>query len=82
MAINALNFLQNKGNGGAQGINPAQKPAEQPIQSTQAVAGGANPFAKKDKESMGVGLVQSNLQNMSYSLPNGKTSNCNTKWIG
>lgn len=81
MSIKALNFFQNQSNGGAQGITPAQKPAEQPIQATQAITGGANPFAQKDKESMGVGLVQSNLQNMSYALPNGKTSNCNTKWI-
>ena len=35
---------------------------------------GDNPF--------GVGLVNSNLENMSYALPNGKTSNCNTIGIG
>jgi len=81
MKINPLNFFQNPTMTGAQGINPIQKPVEQPVPPVQAIAAGANPFAQKNEE-MGVGLVQSNLQNMSYALPNGKTSNCNTRWIG
>jgi len=78
----AINKIQPNFFTGAQGINPVQKPVEQPIQPIQAVVGGSNPFAQQnDNEKMGVGLVQSNLQNMSYSMPNGKTSNCNTRWI-
>lgn len=79
MAIKPINFFQNPAEAGIKGINPIQKPAEQPIQAVQAISGKANPFANEEK---GVGLVQSDLQNFSYALPNGKVSNCNTRWIG
>lgn len=43
-------------------------------------APSGNPFAQS--ECCGVGLVQSDLSNFSYVLPNGKTSNCNTICVG
>ena len=39
---------------------------------------GMNPFSPQGKTEMGVGLVNSNLQGLSYALPNGKMSQCNT----
>lgn len=39
-----------------------------------------NPFASS--ECCGVGLVNSDLSNFSYTLPNGKTSICNTICVG
>lgn len=39
-----------------------------------------NPFSKN--EQYGVGLVNSSLSNMSYVLPNGKATTCNTIGIG
>jgi len=62
--------------GGLQGVKPAEKPVT-PVASI--MGGGSNPFAPTDdKKQMGVGLVNSNLQNMSYKLPNGKNSVCST----
>ena len=64
-------------------ITPVEKPIEQPITPVQAVTAGANFFAQQqNSEKLGVGLVQSNLQNLSYTLPNGTKSSCNTRWIG
>ena len=64
-------------------VAPVQKPGEQPVQPVQSVTSGSNFFAQQqNNEKLGVGLVQSNLQNMSYALPNGKMSNCNTRWVG
>lgn len=71
----------------------ATVPAINPFSPAQAIAGissgsiaksggvavGApsqNPFAPS--ECCGVGLVNSDLSNFSYTLPNGKTSTCNT----
>ncbi len=59
--------------GGLSGV----KPPEKPVTPVAGISGGANPFVPKD-EKQGVGLVNSNLQNMSYTLPNGKMSTCNT----
>ncbi|MPN59808.1 hypothetical protein SDC9_207530 [bioreactor metagenome] len=81
MAINPLNFFQNQQMTNFQGISQVQKPVQQPVPPVQEVKAGSNPFAPKNNEEKGVGLVQSDLQNMSYTLPNGKTTNCNTKWI-
>lgn len=49
-------------------------------QGTKAVEGGMNPFApnQKSENGMGVGLVNSSLEGLSYTLPNGKHSRCNT----
>lgn len=80
MAVNPVNLnMFSPSMGAIQGINSTQNP--QPIQPTQAVQAGANPFAQKSEEN-GVGLVNSNLSNMSYTLPNGKQSICNTIGIG
>lgn len=62
---------------GLQGLNPNQ----QPVNAIKPV--GKNPFEQHDsKSNYGVGLVNSDLSNMSYKLPNGKISNCNTLGIG
>lgn len=53
--------------------------AQQPVDAIGAVNKGSNPFTKENsKEQYGVGLVNSDLANMSYKLPNGKMSTCNT----
>ena len=83
MAINPtkLNFL-----------GAAATQAQQPISPTQAVGKGLpnaeaennsksnNPF--NAKSNYGVGLVNSDLSGMSYKLPNGKNSTCNTIGVG
>jgi len=52
-------------------------------QSFAGATGGSqsnNPFDAQNK--FGVGLVNSDLAAMSYKLPNGKNSTCNTIGIG
>lgn len=62
---------------GLKGVQTAQPQAMQPINATSSV--GKNPFQNNNKnEQFGVGLVQSNLENMAYTLPDGQKSKCNT----
>lgn len=75
MKLDKINFFA-----GLQGANSIQK--QQSIQPAQAVKAGANPFADKNSQNgFGEGLVNSDLSNMSYRLPNGEISNCNTRYI-
>lgn len=74
MKINPLNFF-NPSMNGAQGVNSSK----QPVEAVKAVGAGSNPFAEKGQnQQQGVGLVNSDLKDMSYTLPNGKKSQCNT----
>jgi hypothetical protein len=66
-------------------INPfSQAMAIQGINSSSPARSGGvsvgapskNPFG--EGQSYGVGLVNSDLNDLSYTLPNGKTSTCNT----
>lgn len=76
MKINPLNLFQSPAMKGAQGVNPAQ---QQPVEAVKQVGAGSNPFASQNNnEQKGVGLVNSDLKDMSYVLPNGKKSQCNT----
>jgi hypothetical protein len=59
-----------------QGINSGSTAR---IAGISGAAQAKNPFA--GKENLGVGLVNSDLSNLSYALPNGKTSTCNTLGI-
>ena len=75
MAINPTNFLF------------SQQPPIQGVASSQVVNKGAQSFVGNEnpqsnnpfgtKNDYGIGLVNSNLANMSYKLPNGQTSTCN-----
>lgn len=58
------------------GINPDSQRAQaiKPVEK--------NPFAKHDQKSeYGVGLVNSDLNNMYTKAPNGKEGLANTRWI-
>lgn len=73
MEINKLNIFSQAS--ALQGISPAQ--------ATKSGAGAAssnsssnNPFSNNGN--YGVGNVNSSLSNLSYRLPNGKQTNCNT----
>ena len=78
--VSKVNFLQ-------QAMQPQQAQQARTVQPTAAVGpsfgqatGGEqasnNPFGKTP--GIGVGLVNSNLKGMSYKLPNGAQSTCNT----
>lgn len=78
MAIDKLNLFSQAS--AMQAVNPTKAVGGQ---HSAEVSGGPsssnNPFGEKSK---GVGLVNSDLAGMSYKLPNGKQSTCNTIGIG
>lgn len=45
--------------------------------------GGEDPVTNNPSKNnqIGYNLVNSDLKNMSYRLPNGKMSECNTRWV-
>lgn len=75
MAIDSVNnniFAKSSGLQAISSVNPFSGPALR--QSFDKKAPSDNQY--------GVGLVNSSLSNMSYVLPNGKTTTCNTIGIG
>lgn len=81
MAVESIksNLFQSPSMMGLGGVSPSK----QPIESIGAIVSGSNPFAGTNKkEQYGVGLVNSDLKDMSYTLPNGQKSKCNTIGIG
>jgi hypothetical protein len=60
-----------------QAVNPTKAVSGQTTAETAGVlASSGNPFSSDSD--YGVGLVNSDLSNMSYTLPSGKQSTCNT----
>lgn len=81
MTIDSIKFNFFSQASGMHAINPVKFASAHPqTEVAGAVASSGNPFAKKDQ--YGVGLVNSSLSNMSYTLPNGQTTTCNTIGIG
>lgn len=81
MTIDSTKFNLFSQASGMHAINPVKAGNAQPISEVAGVvASSGNPFGKKDQ--YGVGLVNSSLSNMSYTLPNGQTTTCNTIGIG
>lgn len=75
MAIGSINnniFAQSSGLQAIKSVNPFSGPITK--QNSEKKAPSDNQY--------GVGLVNSSLSNMSYVLPNGKTTTCNTIGIG
>ncbi|HNW25877.1 MAG TPA: hypothetical protein PKI94_03710 [Candidatus Gastranaerophilaceae bacterium] len=76
MNVNKINPFSTQAMKGLQGINPSQ----QPVNAVKPV--GKNPFEKHDQKSKyGVGLINSDLNNMYTKAPNGKEGLANTRWI-
>ena len=72
-AINKLNLFSS-----APAIKGVQASPAKAVHKgvTTGTSSSNNPF--KGEKGMGVGLVNSELSGLSYTLPNGKTSKCNT----
>lgn len=77
MAIDKLNLFTQAS--AMQAISPTKAAIGQSSAEVSGNPASKNPFAKENK---GVGLVNSDLAGMSYKLPNGKQSTCNTIGIG
>lgn len=60
-----------------QGTKKVQ-PSQNPVETTGVISKGSNPSAENNQQKYGVGLVNSDLANMSYRLPKGEYSTCNT----